>query len=74
MFDNVISDFLCIRCMQRKSRSHGTYKKFIREVRVAYFIVTHNVRTQTGKKWTATKQRKFVPHDQNQFKMLSIRL
>ena len=64
--------------MQRKSHSQGTYKKFIREVRVAYFIVTHNVRTQTGKTATSlgvmTKQRKFVPHDQNQFKMLSIRL
>ena len=59
--------------MQRKSHSHGTYKKFIREVRVAYFIVTHNVRTQTGKKWTA-KSRGVITSLNEEVKTLSIRL
>jgi len=74
-FCHVISDFLFIRCMQRESHSHGAYQDYIREVGASESIVTDNSQTQTGKKWEATsrdvmtKQRTFVPHNQNQSKV-----
>ena len=73
-FLHVISDYIFVRCMQRESHSHGAYQDYVREVGAPETIITDNSQTQTGKKWEATsrnimtKQRKFVPHNQNQSK------
>ena len=75
IFCHVPSDYLFVRCMQRESHSHGAYQDYIREVGASELIVTDNSRTQTGKKWETTsrevmtKQRKFVPHNQNESKV-----
>ena len=59
------------RFRQREAHSHGVYQYFIREVENPEFIITYNSQTKTGEKWTTTsrgvitKQRKFVPHNQN---------
>ena len=72
---HVKSDFLFIRCMQRESHSHRAYQDYIREVEASETIVTDNSKTQTGKKWETTsrnvmtKQRKFVPYNQNESKV-----
>ena len=61
--------------MQRESHSHGAYQDYIREVGASETIVTDSSKTQTGKKWETTsqnvmtKQRKFVPHNQNESKV-----
>ena len=55
----------------RENHIHMVYTKILL-VGAAEFIVTDNARTQTGKTATSrgvmTKQRKFVPHNQNQNK------
>ena len=74
-FCHVPSDFLFARCLQRESQSHGAYQDYIREVGASDTICTDNSKTQTGLKWEATsrevmtKQRTFVPHNQNQNKV-----
>ena len=74
-FCHVPSDFLFVRCLQRESQSHGAYQDYIREVGASDTICTDNSKTQTGLKWEATsrevmtKQRTFVPHNQNQNKV-----
>ncbi len=75
VFCHVPSDFIFVRCMQRESSSHGAYQDYIREVGASDLIVTDNSQTQTGKKWeetsrkVMTKQRKFVPMNQNESKV-----
>ena len=75
IFCHVPSDYLFVRCMQRESHSHGAYQDYIREIGVSEVICTDNSQTQTGKKWESTsrsvmtKQRTFVPYNQNQSKM-----
>ena len=73
-FVHVPSDYSFARCMQREAHSHGAYQDYIREVGAPQMVITDNSQTQTGKKWEATsrsiitKQRKFVPYNQNQSK------
>ena len=60
--------------MMHERQSHVAYHDYIREVGAPDLMVTDNSNTQNGEKWTRTirhimtKQRRFVPYNQNQIK------
>ena len=71
----MISYFLFVRYKNRESHSHGAYQDYIIEVGASEVISVDNWKTHTVNKWeatsrnTMTKQRKFIPQNQNQSKV-----
>jgi hypothetical protein len=72
IFFCVLTKFLYVKGMRRKSHSHGAYQDFIWDVEAPNMRLTDNSQSQTGKKWTKTsqenikKQVQSAPHNQNQ--------
>jgi hypothetical protein len=72
IFFCVLTKFLYVKGMRRKSHSYGAYQDFVQDVGAPNMLLTDNSQTQTGKKWTKTsqenitKQVQSAPHDQNQ--------
>src|SRR5688500_15076677 len=72
IFILLLSKFIYIHLMKRKSTSHGAYQDFICKVGAPNLLHTNNLKTQTGDKWrqisrvNVTEQINSAPHDQNQ--------
>jgi hypothetical protein len=70
LFFSVETQFLYAKCMRKKSHLQGAYQDFVRNVGAPNILLTDNVQTQIGLKWTTTsrnnetKQVNTVPHNQ----------
>jgi hypothetical protein len=56
IFFCVLTKFLYLKGMRRKSHSHGANQDFVGDVEAPNMLLTDNSQTQTGKKWTKTSQ------------------
>ena len=72
LFAHSLTQFIWITNLRRKKDKHGAYQDYIKEVGTPNILLTDNVKSQTGKKWTETSQKNntqqimLAPDKQNQ--------